>query len=143
MMAEHTVRPVPTYLVPAIWPSVAAIVQRGVGASRGDRFADDYYAVCAGGSATLWLIGRDNAVVAICISEVVQYPQRRIALLDLLAGEGIFGWLSHLDAAVEQWARERGCSAIQAGGRPGFVPVTKPLGYRAIGVVVERSVHHV
>ncbi len=138
----YSVMPVSAAWVKAIWPSVLPLIQRGVDGGRGDRAAGDYLAVCADGSAQLWLIGRDREVVAICIAEVCVYPQRRVALVDLMAGDDLMGWLPTLEAEVERWARFMGCSAIQAAGRPGFARQSKNLGYRAIGVVLEKDLLH-
>lgn len=137
------IMPVPADLVPAIWPSVLPLIERGVEASRGDRLAPDYFDICASGAAQLWLIGKDGAVTAICIAEMVQYPRRRVALVDLIAGDGLSEWLPLLDATVGAWGRARGASAIQTGGRPGWSRVTKQIGYRTIGIVIEKDLAHV
>lgn len=137
------IQPVPANLVPAIWPSILPIVERGVAASRGDRLAPDYFDVCASGAAQLWLIGKDGAVAAICIAEMVQYPRRRVALVDLIAGDGLDDWLEQLDETVGAWGRAHGAVAIQTGGRPGWSRVTKSIGYRTIGIVIEKDLAHV
>ena len=141
-MSEYTTQPVRAELVPAIWPSILPLIEKGVDASRGDRIAEDYFAVCANGSAQLWLIGRDGAVIGILIAEVVTYPRRRVALVDLLAGEDLMGWLPLINTRVERWAELMGCSAVQAGGRKGFERQSRGLGYREIGRVVEKELRH-
>ena len=140
---EYTTQPVPARLVPEIWPAILPLIDKGVDASRGDRIAEDYFAVCANGQAQLWLIGRERAVIGILIAEVVVYPRRRVALVDLLAGEDLMAWLPQINAEVERWGIERGCTAVQAGGRKGFERQSRGLGYRPIGVVVEKDLAHV
>jgi hypothetical protein len=139
----YTTQPVPANLVPAIWPSILPLIEKGVEASRGDRIAEDYFAVCADGRAQLWLIGRERTVIGILIAEVVVYPRRRVALGDLLAGEDMAGWLPLMDVELDRWATAMGCSAVQAGGRKGFEKSLNKLGFKTVGVVVEKELAHV
>lgn len=62
-------------------------------------------------------------ILAAMLTEVDQYPARRVFSVQFLAGEQMERWIGYLPA-LERWARAAGCAEIEVRGRPGWGRVT-------------------
>lgn len=86
----------------------------------------------------LWLAVDDaNAVQALAITEIVDYP--RVKVCKLLAGTGDDAerWYRLIDG-IENWARSQGCGVFEPICRPGWEKRFAALGYRKTHVVLEK-----
>lgn len=136
----YRIVPVPPELVADLWPTIEALVEQGVAAGPGDRWAEDYRVACAEGRCQLWLVGEEGPPAGIAITEVLRFPRRRVAHIDLLAGDGLPKWQAALDAALCDWARQRGCQAIQGwAARKGWLRQIDGLGYRQFGAPMRKE----
>lgn len=55
---------------------------------------------------------------SICLTEVLQSPRKKVFNVWLAAGD--LGELREMYPAVEQWARDQGCTIATFTGRPGW-----------------------
>ena len=83
---------------------------------------------------------RDENITAIAITEIVDFPRRKICRLLACTGTGADRWLDKL-AEIEDWARHRGCTAIEPIARPGWERKLTARGYRKTHVVLEKSLN--
>jgi hypothetical protein len=84
------------------------------------------------GRSQLWLVWEPERKVELgaCVTEVIDYPDRRVARIVLGAGRLVNHWHALL-GKLESWAREEGCVSIEVVGRRGWGRVL-PEGYELI-----------
>lgn len=72
------------------------------------------------GEFQLWVaMGRGNVIMAL-VTEIADYPMRRICTAVFAGGQDLDQCLPLL-AEIEQWARENGCHRFDVNGRRGWV----------------------
>ena len=89
------------------------------------------------GRMQLWAVVGE-AIEAIVLTEIAEYPRRRLCRVLAAAGAGRARWL-HLLGTIEEWARAQGCTAIEPVARPGWERALAPLGYRKTHVILEKE----
>lgn len=82
------------------------------------------------GKAQMWA-GSES----VGITEVIQYPQKKVCRIWLAAGD--MDELKAMEPDVAQWARENGCSELTIEGRKGWAKVWKSYSTRCVELVKE------
>lgn len=97
----------------------------------------DYLKACEEGRMQLWCaVGL--GVEAICVTEVISYPRRKVLAVDVLTGADRPRWLHHLDTLCE-WGRSMDCLAIEALARPGWGRALAGAGFKTTHVLLEKE----
>lgn len=121
-------------LVAGLWDTVEPFIKKAC--ADGKNEPQDYLDTLSEGRQQLWLSGRNGTPVMVLVTEIRDYPRKRVAALVVCIGEGREDWLSHL-TTVEGWAKGQGCKALLAEARPGWERV---LGWKKTHVVLEREI---
>ncbi len=129
------VRPVPPAIVPAVWPQVLPMIKAALAHSGGEREPGDILQMLTTDAALLWLV-MDPALVGCCVTNVAQWPRKKIATAIIIAGDGWDDWGASLAEAVIAWARDLGCDALDGWGRDGWPKKLTPLGFKRLYQVV-------
>lgn len=114
--------PVPPDKLAAAWPHVLPHIEKMARATRGKLSADDFRQRIAAGEFQLWVVLRDGNRLASVLTEIIQYPQRKVARIVGCVGRHREEWV-HLLAEVQDWARSQGCVAMEAFARKGWARV--------------------
>ena len=120
--ASHSsaeLRQVPPLAVIHEWPRVAPLIRSALERGEGSYVEGDVALCCISGIWQLWIVERDGAVAALCVSEIVKFPRKKKCLLRYLAGD----WPAieaHIPG-IEHWAREQGCDVLEGYARKGWV----------------------
>ena len=125
------------------WPAVKHFVERAIAEGTGGITPDDVLEQLRSGGMQLWaLITADGEpeVVAVLVTEVIDYPRKRVLDLALMAGDRMELWIDSLPV-LEKWAVANGVDQVQVHGRKGWERVT---GYpaRAVLLVKELEADH-
>lgn len=73
------------------------------------------------GRIGIWVCETDAGIEAAVATEVKQYPRRRVLEIMFTGGRNMAAWLRPLVRAIDQHARETGCSHVATVGRPGWI----------------------
>ncbi len=121
---------------------VAPMLEAACARGRGRANAADILRLCADGYCQLWLgqevtecpgcegvpqygcgicsgRGRVLKILAVAVTEVVDFPKKRVCRFFLIAGSGIRR-IRGLLATMERWARLSGCDSFMCEGRIGW-----------------------
>lgn len=73
------------------------------------------------GQFGIWICEVDGGIEAAVVTEIRQYPRRRV--LDVIFGGGsnMQKWIDKLVQTIDRHAREAGCEAVVCIGRPGWL----------------------
>lgn len=133
---------VPPAAVAGMWPEVEPHLEPAIRMSRGCYEPEDVMAFCAGGGMQLWLAYEGDKLLGAIVTELVDFPRRRMTRAPFAGGKDIRRWYAAMDAAVEAWGRSWGATGISAMGRKGWAKI---LNAQEIGVEYwrdfEREIH--
>lgn len=126
-MEQVTQEGVPLVLIPAahaetVWPLAHTHLERALRFGDGEFTLDEARAFIRQGRFQLWLAWdpRCRRVIGAGLTEIFDYPQKRVCFLVLWASEAPRAhWLDGLDT-VERWAKAQGCAGMRLLGRKGW-----------------------
>jgi hypothetical protein len=123
--------------VAALWPQVRGFVRAAMRLGY-DEFYDeaDIRQACVDGASQLWVACGDAAIEAAVVSRIVRYPKRAICQVPLIGGRRMRLWLPAMQAMIETYARQNGCTHMEGTGRLGWC---RAAGYRNIGPVLMKE----
>lgn len=90
------------------------------------------------GTMQLWLAWDDESKRAkgCCVTEFAESVRGTACNLVVVAGTDFARWRPLLDA-IKDWATQRGCVRLEAGGREGWTRLLKSDGWRRVRTVIE------
>jgi len=65
-------------------------------------------------------ISWNKKVESAVVTEVAQYPQKRICRYFLAGGSNMNNWLEPIQTEIEKFARHNNCDAVEVAGRKGW-----------------------
>ncbi len=71
------------------------------------------------GNTMLWLTRREEEIIGVTTTQVLDHPNERHLLIELLGGKDIKEWV-HLIADIEAWGKDLGCVKSEIHGRPAW-----------------------
>tara|TARA_R100001443_G_scaffold3596_3_gene11327 strand:+ start:286 stop:675 length:390 start_codon:yes stop_codon:yes gene_type:complete len=66
-------------------------------------------------------ISWEDKVESAVITEVIQYPQKKVCRYFLAGGSNINNWLEPIQQEIEKFAKYNQCNAIEVAGRKGWL----------------------
>lgn len=122
---------IPENRIPEIFNTVAPFIQRALNESNGELTLQHVYIDLINARKQLWVISDENYKThAVAVTEIVQYPAKRIARIIFLGGEGLERWSKLLSDTVIEHAREYGATCVEVIGRKGWDRFLKGMGYK-------------
>ncbi len=100
------------------WPRVAMLVRKSLERGEGSYVEADVALACISGAWQLWIVERNGEVVAICVSEIMNFPRKRKCLLRYLAGD--MPAIEDNISTIEHYARQAGCHMLEGYARKGW-----------------------
>ena len=126
----------PVEKVPEVWPHVMADIGKALARS-GDYSLADAGAMLADGIWRLWIAAKPSGLVAAALTEVLDYPRRRVLHVHAAGGaegEGV----SAMWPLVRIYARQHECAVLRFQGRRGWARSTFiPREWRHVADIVE------
>jgi len=65
-------------------------------------------------------ISWNNKVESAVVTEVAQYPQKKILRYFLAGGNNLNNWLEPIQETIEKFAKHNNCNSIEVAGRKGW-----------------------
>lgn len=115
-----------TAQIEGAWPAVKHMIEDALEHGTGRMDADDVLSLLKSGGMGLWVIINEEGtpeVLAALVTEMVDYPQKRVLDLSLMGGRRADLWL-HILPQLETFAASAGCQQVQIHGRAGWGRVT-------------------
>lgn len=131
--------PVPSHLVPEMWPHVVPHLIRG--AAVADVTLEEIAEGVDAGTDRLWAIFTDGKVSGAFVTAVCEDETGVWLGIYALGGRGVRQWAGALDATMQLEARTRGVRRIRFAGREAWsrvLPNLEPLGHERGHRIFER-----
>ena len=70
-------------------------------------------------------ISWENKVESAVVTEVAQYPQKKVCRYFLAGGSNMNNWLEPIQETIEKFAKHNNCNSIEVAGRKGWAKKLK------------------
>jgi hypothetical protein len=136
-------KPITRDEVESAWPGIKGYVAEALAHGTGRMGPDDVLRYLVSGEMQAFIVFDADAakLLAVLVTEVMDYPTARVLDLALCAGERLDLWISALPW-LEGFAKQAGCTQMQVHGRAGWSRVLAPRGFREAARVLLKGVRH-
>jgi hypothetical protein len=140
---EYEVTRIHKDLVGGLQLIVKGLVEPALEHCYGELTFNDLIDIVVEDRAQLWLVfeTEHQGLVAACTTQVVKYPQLKALRVITLGGTNMHLWARDLDDALIQFAKDHGCTRMEAFGRKGLARRLEELAftvmYTAYGKEIE------
>ena len=107
-----------------VWDDISGFIVSALKYSDGKYTAQDVKERIEGGEMQLFLAVENGIPIASAVTEMKDFPQKRVLTIFLTGGTEMEKWL-HLLNQLEKWAISEGCDQMEVLGRPGWEKVLK------------------
>lgn len=134
--SDESLFTIPSASVDTVWPSIEPLLS-AFEASMGTASAEEIRTQAREGYAQIWGVATPQGVKGVCVTRIHETPRNRFCSIWVAYGNDVFGDLMTVYQAIEDWASELGCTAVQINGRRGWQRVLP--GFKETAVVLEKS----
>lgn len=129
-MTTVEVSAVPLEALDVVWEDCARLLEPAIARSGGQYTREIVQDLLARRELAMWVATDAESPMAAWTSRIVAYPNSRALVIDLLGGTRMDEWLSLLMRVMQRYARDTGCSHMEAFGRDGWERVLKSHGWK-------------
>lgn len=101
------------------WGEFLPFVERALAEGMGEWNAEDIKAAIKLNEMQAWA-AYDGKMVAGMVTQILNYPRKRVCDLLLASGERMADWLVWIDF-IKAWAKREGCHVVRVMGRRGWL----------------------
>ena len=102
-----------------VWDDVVPLIEKALQHAEGELVPDDIKKHLDKGDLRLWVALEGKETIAAMVTEVIQYPRKKIVRVITLAGKNMDMWYDFLPM-IEGYAIRNGCSSLEAWSRKGM-----------------------
>lgn len=129
-MNDYILRGIPPQAVDKFWHFAEPYVKRALDHTFGELSHENLKAMCENRDAQLWMMAKEGNLVGAGITQIVTYPSMKTCRIITMAGSDFKNWMGLAHITIELWAKNLGCSAIEAYCRKGFIPQMQEIGFK-------------
>jgi len=131
---------IPPGTVAGVIPSLLPYLVKSQEWTRGRATVDDILRFILNGQMQLWIGHDDNEIYGHVITEVKNYPQCKMLVVQYCAGEP--NHMQYVDEEMfdllDRFAKDAGCSGIEFVGRPGWRKQAGKYGFEVQSVMYQK-----
>ena len=102
-----------------VWGEVSPLIKKALLHAEGELIPEDIKKHLDTSDLRLWVALENKDVLAAMVTEIIQYPRKKIVRVITLAGKDMNMWYEFLPM-VEGYAIRNGCSSLEAWSRKGM-----------------------
>jgi len=102
-----------------VWADVTPLVEKALLHAEGELISSDIRKHLDTGDLRLWVAMEDRDIIASMVTEIIQYPRKKIVRVITVAGKDMSMWYDFLPM-LEGYAVRNGCSSLEAWTRKGM-----------------------
>ena len=102
-----------------VWKDVVPLIEKALQHAEGELVPGDIKKHLDKGDLRLWVALEGKETIAAMVTEVIQYPRKKIVRVITLAGKNMDMWYDFLPM-IEGYAIRNGCSSLEAWSRKGM-----------------------
>jgi len=105
--------------VEALWGDIEPFLVRSLKHAEGELVPDDLIPHLDDGKLRVWIAVVDKEIIASMVTEIIQYPRKKIVRVITLSGKDMDSWYNFLPL-LEGYAISNDCSSLEAWTRKGM-----------------------
>ena len=102
-----------------VWDDVVPLIEKALQHAEGELVPDDIKKHLDKNDLRLWIALEGKETIAAMVTEIIQYPRKKIVRVITLAGKNMDMWYDFLPM-IEGYAIRNGCSSLEAWSRKGM-----------------------
>jgi len=102
-----------------VWDEVVPLIEKALLHAEGELIPEDIKQHLDEGDLRLWVALKGQKILAAMVTEIIEYPRKRIVRVITLAGKNMDMWYDFLPM-IEGYAVKNGCSSLEAWTRKGM-----------------------
>ena len=102
-----------------VWDEVSPLIEKALLHAEGELVPEDIKKHLDKGDLRLWVALENKDVIAAMVTEIIQYPRKKIVRIITLAGKDMSMWYDFLPM-IEGYAIRNNCSSLEAWTRKGM-----------------------
>mgnify|MGYP003151866679 FL=1 len=102
-----------------VWDEVTPLIEKALLHAEGELVPEDIKKHLDEGDLRLWVALKGQEILASMVTEIIEYPRKRIVRVITLAGKDMNMWYDFLPM-IEGYAVKNGCSSLEAWTRKGM-----------------------
>ena len=102
-----------------VWDEVTPLIEKALLHAEGELIPEDIKKHLDEGDLRLWVALEGQEILASMVTEIIEYPRKRIVRVITLAGKNMDMWYDFLPM-IEGYAVKNGCSSLEAWTRKGM-----------------------
>jgi hypothetical protein len=102
-----------------VWGEVSPLIEKALLHAEGELVPEDIKKHLDKGDLRLWVALENKDVIAAMVTEIIQYPRKKIVRIITLAGKDMSMWYDFLPM-IEGYAIRNNCSSLEAWTRKGM-----------------------
>ena len=135
---KYTFTLIPPAVIPTQWDKVSKLLEPAVEHSHGRWSMPALFDALYTERQQLWLGYTDPDEIKFALTtEIANYPCTKLLAIQFLGGDDYSEWSDDMTAMMERFAKDMGCSGVEAVARFGFWPMFKKRGYKRAYVTYE------
>jgi len=113
-----------------VWPQVEEFIDRAVRTTDGKFTTQSVYKDAKRGFYTLWIIVRDDVIMMMFTTRILEYPTRRGLAVDWAGGSNMMKVLDLWVATLREYAINNNCSHLEGYGRKAWGRCLEKYGWK-------------
>jgi len=122
--------------IDAVWDEVLPWVELACKRMRGRMYPEDIKKFLNDRAMQLWTFRDVHGVAAICVTEIINYPQKKYCRIFIGSGRNRKDWQNHRKT-IENWAQSEGCDGVESMARMGWGKIFDD--YKQTHIVLEKE----
>ena len=102
-----------------VWDEVSPLIEKALLHAEGELVPEDIKKHLGKGDLRLWVALENKDIIAAMVTEIIQYPRKKIVRIITLAGKDMSMWYDFLPM-IEGYAIRNNCSSLEAWTRKGM-----------------------
>lgn len=123
-----------------VWREIKPFVERAAEWGRGEYEADDVLVMTYEERMQVWVMREGVEIILVCVTQVLQYPRRKICNIYALAGKRMAEMWKLFSSYNRAWMVANDIDEIQATCRPEIAYMIQPLGFEPLVQVLHLPV---
>ncbi len=121
-----------SYLVPDLWHDIAPMLVESLKYADGKFSLRSVFDALITKNMQLWIgVTKKNEIKAFAITEIVNYPAKKVLIIQFAGGHDMDTWLHNIDG-LQNFAKFHDCEAVEIYGREGWAKKLLPYNYAKI-----------
>lgn len=122
---------VPVEHIEDVWPAVEQYISDALQFFPGRYTTEDVKLGLLREPRQLWIAFNDNIVYGVVCTHVMSYPQMKTLFMHFIGGDKGLEWKDSMLTTLRKFAKDNGCSLLEAQGRTGWKKIFKGDGVKS------------